>query len=165
MYRVYRETVVRTTLERCFDLSRSIDFHKDSMSATSEVPVNGRITGLIEAGEFVEWEACHLFVRQRLSSKITEMVRPYYFIDVMVDGAFKSFSHKHKFVRHKSNEVLMIDDFHYEVPLGILGRFANFLFLNKYMENLLNVRDERIKTALETDEWKQYLPDQKGQPQ
>jgi ligand-binding SRPBCC domain-containing protein len=157
MYRIYLETIVRATLENCFDLSRSIDFHKDSMRHTNEVPVDGRLSGLVEAGEFVEWEATHMFVKQRLSSRITQMVKPHYFVDEMMDGVFKSFVHKHKFLRHKSNEVLMIDDFYYEVPLGILGSIANVLFLRRYMEKLIRIRNENIKRALETEEWKRFL--------
>lgn len=162
MYRIYQETIVQSTLQRCFDLSRSIDFHKESMTDTSEEPVAGRLTGLIEQGEFVEWKATHLFVRQRLSSRITKMERPYYFVDVMVKGAFKSFSHKHKFIKHRASEVIMIDDFRYEVPLGILGRLANFLFLKSYMEKLLESRSRQLKNALESGRWKEFITDCKG---
>jgi len=129
------------------------------MSKTNEVPVGGRLSGLIELGEFVEWEATHLFIRQRLSSKITEMVAPHYFVDVMVNGTFKSFRHRHEILKRKPGEVLMIDDFRYEVPFGILGRFANFLFLNKYMKGLIEARSQHIETALETDQWKEFISD------
>ncbi len=158
MYRIYLETIVKTPLETCFDLSRSIDFHKETMVHTNERPVDGRLSGLIEVGEFVEWEAKHLFVNQRLSSKITQMVRPHYFVDEMVSGAFKSFVHKHKFIRHKSDQVLMIDDFRYEVPLGVVGHFANFLFLERYLTRLITIRNEAIKSALEGDAWRKFLP-------
>lgn len=157
MYRIYRETRIKSTQQRCFDLSRSIDFHKGSMSHTDEVPVAGTTSGLIELGEWVEWEATHLFVRQRLSSKITKMDKPHYFVDEMVKGAFKSFHHKHEIKRINDNEVLMIDDFRYETPLWILGNIAYFLFLKKYMEKVIGSRCIAIKQALETDEWKKYL--------
>ena len=157
MYRIYLETIVRSSLENCFDLSRSIDFHKTSMTHTNERPVDGKLTGLVEAGEFVEWEATHLFVKQRLTSRITQMVKPHYFVDEMVDGAFKSFVHKHKFLRHRSEEVLMIDDFRYEVPLGLLGKIADTLFLRKYLEKLIRTRNECLKRTLETDEWRKFL--------
>lgn len=127
------------------------------MADTDEIPVGGRLHGLIGLGEFVEWEARHFFVRQRLSSKITKMVRPFYFVDEMVNGAFKSFWHKHKFIKHKSEEVLMIDDFRYEVPLGVLGQLANVLFLHKYMQKMLEVRSEKLKYALESELWKEYI--------
>lgn len=157
MYRIYLETIIRSTQHRCFELSRSIDFHKDSMSESNEIPVAGKTSGLIELGEFVEWEATHFFVRQRLSSKITEMVKPHYFVDEMVKGAFKSFSHKHEIRKLNENEVMMIDDFRYETPLGILGKIAYALVLKKYMEKMIRDRGIAIKHALETDEWKKYL--------
>jgi ligand-binding SRPBCC domain-containing protein len=127
------------------------------MTHTNEIPVAGRTTGLIEGGEFVEWEATHLFVRQRLASKITRMVNPQYFIDEMITGAFKSFSHKHEIRVIDDSKVLMIDDFSYELPLGALGHIAYILFLRRYMENLIEARSRRIKAALESDEWKTYL--------
>jgi len=157
MHRIYRETVIRSTPERCFDLSRSIDFHKESMSYSKEIPVAGRKTGLIELGEFVEWQATHLFIRQKLSSKITEMVRPYYFVDEMVSGAFKSFIHRHEVRRIDKETVVLVDDFWYEAPLGILGDIAIMLFLERYMKRLFEIRSLAIKTVLETDEWKKYV--------
>lgn len=157
MYRIYSETIVNASLENCFDLSRSIDFHVESMADSGERPVNGKVSGLIELGEFVEWEATHFFVRQRLSSKVTRMQRPHFFVDEMVNGAFKSFSHKHKFVRHKSSEVLMIDDFCYEVPLGVLGHIANFFIVERYMRHLITKRNLQIKRAFETGQWRKFL--------
>ena len=157
MHRIYRETIIKSTPERCFDLSRSIDFHRESMSYSREIPVAGRTTGLIELGEFVEWQAIHLFVRQKLSSKITEMVRPRYFVDEMVSGAFKSFVHRHEIRQLDKETVTLIDDFRYETPLGILGDIANILFLGRYMEKLFETRCRAIKTALETNEWKKYI--------
>jgi ligand-binding SRPBCC domain-containing protein len=157
MYRIYRETIIRTTPQRCFDLSRSIDFHKDSMAYSKEIPIAGKVTGLIELGEFVEWRATHLLVQQHLSSKITEMVKPHYFIDEMISGAFKSFSHRHEVREIDKDTVMLTDDFRYEVPLGLLGALANVLFLRRYMEKIFEIRSRAVKTALETDEWKRYV--------
>lgn len=157
MNRIYQETVIKTTPQKCFDLSRSIDFHKHSMSYSNEFPVAGKLTGLIEVGEFVEWEGTHPFVRQRLSSKITEMVKPHYFIDEMVNGAFRSFTHRHEVREIDKNTVMLIDDFRYKVPLGILGRIVNVLFLRRYMEKIIKQRSFATKSALESNEWRKYV--------
>lgn len=157
MYRIYNEIIVRASLENCFDLSRSIDFYVEAMGDTNERPVNGKTRGLIELGDLVEWEGKRMFVKRRVSSKITYMKRPHFFVDEMVNGGLKSFSHKHKFVRHKSSEVLMIDEFRYEVPLGVLGRIVNYLFFERYMRELLVKRSRKIKGALESDQWRRFL--------
>jgi len=141
-------TTINAPIERCFDLSRSIDLHTDSMKHTGEKAIAGRTSGLIELGETVTWEAKHLGIRQRLTSKITEFEFPDYFVDEQVSGAFKSFRHEHRFVQ-QDNQTLMTDIFSFESPLGVLGRLANVLFLKSYMKRLLLKRNLLIKQVAE----------------
>jgi hypothetical protein len=39
-----------------------------------------------------------------------------------------------------------------------LGNLADALFLRRYMERLLEVRNNVIKEAAESDTWRKYLP-------
>lgn len=148
MPHIYLKTIIDAPQKICFDLARSIDLHKASMSHTNEKAVAGRTSGLIGKGEFVTWQATHFFMKQQLSSKITEMEEPVYFVDEMISGAFKSMRHKHEFV-HAGETTLMIDDFTYEVPYGFLGQFFNQVVLEKYMRNLLIARNREIKRMAE----------------
>lgn len=142
------KTCINAAIELVFDLSRSVDLHQLSTAQTGEKVVGGRKTGLIEMGESVSWEGRHLGVRQRLTSRITSFDRPDYFVDEMVRGAFKSFRHEHMFIQ-KGDFTIMTDIFSYEVPFGVLGRAANYLFLYNYMEDLLLKRNEVIKEYAE----------------
>lgn len=142
------QTHINADLQLCFDLARNIDFHKESLKHTDEIPVNGTTTGLIELGEWVTWEARHFGFVQHLTSKITEFDSPNYFVDEMVFGAFKSFRHEHIFKKAKEG-TLMIDKFYFESPLGILGKFANVIFLKRYMRKLLETRSKALKTKAE----------------
>ena len=141
-------TFISAPIERCFDLSRSIDLHADSMKHTGEKAIAGRTTGLIELGETVTWQAKHFGIRQTLTSKITEFNRPNYFVDEQVSGAFKSFRHEHR-LAWQNGQTLMTDTFSFQSPLGPLGRLANILFLKSYMKRLLLKRNEIIKQAAE----------------
>src|SRR6185503_1438644 len=143
------ETLINAPIERCFDLSLSIDLHTDSMKHTGERAIAGRTSGLIELGETVTWEARHFGIRQTLTSKITEFDCPNYFVDEQVTGAFKSFRHEHKF-RRQDSKTLITDIFSFESPLGFLGQVANALFLKSYMKKLLLKRNQIIKQAAET---------------
>lgn len=67
-----------------------------------------------------------------LESKITEFDSPNYFFDEMQRGSFKSFRHEHIF-DERDRQTLMTDLFDYKSPLGLLGKFADWLFLKKYM--------------------------------
>ena len=149
-------TIINAPIERCFDLSRSIDLHKTSTSNTNEEAVAGKTEGLIELGESVTWEATHFGLRQSLTSKITKMDRPSYFVDEMVQGAFRSFRHEHRF-KEQEGRTIMIDHFSYRSPLGLLGVLADKLFLEQYMRNFLEERNMVIKQYAETDLWMEVL--------
>jgi ligand-binding SRPBCC domain-containing protein len=99
-------------------------------------------------GETVTWRAKHFGIWQNLTSKITDYNYPTFFADEMVSGAFKSFRHEHHFSVIEPG-TLMKDLFVFESHLGVLGEMANWLFLKKYMTNLLIDRNRVIKRAAE----------------
>lgn len=142
------QTLINADINTCFDLSRDIDFHQESLKHSNERAIAGRTSGLIELGESVTWEAKHFGITQRLTSKITEFNRPYYFVDEMVSGAFESFKHEHIFEKTQDG-TLMIDKFHFKSPYGLLGAFVNILFLKRYMRSLLSIRNSFLKSAAE----------------
>jgi len=142
------QTLINANINTCFDLSRDIDFHQESLKHSNERAIAGRTSGLIELGESVTWEAKHFGITQRLTSKITELNKPYYFVDEMVSGAFESFKHEHIFEKTQDG-TLMIDKFHFKSPYGLLGELVNILFLKRYMRSLLSIRNSFLKSAAE----------------
>ena len=149
-------TVIHAPIERCFDLSRSIDLHKRSTAGTGEEAIGGITSGLIGMGQYVTWRARHFGVRQTLTSRITGYEYPVYFRDEMEQGVFKMICHDHVFERAGGN-TLMKDRFEFESPAGILGVIANKLVLEKYVRNFLIRRNAVIKEAAESENWKKIL--------
>lgn len=143
------KTEIDADLQTCFDLARNIDFHQKSLEHSDEKAIAGKTSGLIGLGEWVTWEAKHLGFVQHLTSKITEFDSPNYFVDEMVFGVFKSFRHEHIF-KASSNKTIMLDKFYFESPYGIVGKFANWLFLKRYMKNLLKKRNLYLKQTAES---------------
>ncbi len=143
-------TLINADIEKCFDLARNIDFHKESLQHSSEKAIAGKPSGFIDLDESVTWEAKHLGFKQRLTSKITEFNSPNYFVDEQVSGAFKSFRHEHIF-HNENGKTLMIDKFYFQSPLGVFGRLINFLFLENYMIKLLKTRNSYLKKKAELD--------------
>ena len=143
------ETIIDADIKTCFDLARNIEIHQESLKHSGEIAVAGRTSGLIELSETVTWEAKHFGFVQHLTSKITEFKNPDYFVDEMVSGAFKSFRHEHHF-KKRGNKTIMADIFYFESPYGILGKLANWLFLKKYMVNLLRTRNAFLKEKAES---------------
>jgi len=143
-------THINAPIERCFYMARSIDLHLISTQQTGEQAIAGRTSGLIEPGETVTWRAKHFGVWQTLTSKVTEFNYPYSFTDEMVSGAFKSFRHEHIFTAI-NKQTVMRDIFVFESPYGIIGEWVNYLFLGRYMSNLLEKRNRVIKDVAEND--------------
>jgi len=156
MPEIILKTLINSKIEICFDLSRSIDFHKISTSKTNEKAIDGKTSGLIDIDETVTWEATHFGIRQKLTSKITEFERPNYFVDKQIKGIFKSLIHLHKFEK-KENGILMTDIFEFESPLGVIGRIFNKLILTDYLKKFLLERNRMIKEFAENDKWKLVL--------
>ena len=156
MPRIELRTEIKANKEIVFDLARSIDLHKISTEHTNETAIAGKTNGLIELNESVTWRAKHFGLYQILTSKITEFDRPNYFADEMVSGAFSEFKHEHHF-ENLNGGTLMTDFFDYKSPLGILGKLADKIFLEKYMIDLLSERNRIVKEFAESDKWKQIL--------
>jgi ligand-binding SRPBCC domain-containing protein len=144
------ETYINAPIERCFDLSLSVDAHGDSMAHTHERPIAGVTTGMMRLGDSVTWEAVHFGIKQHLTSKITAYERPHRFTDEMVQGIFRKLHHTHEFVAQPPG-TLMLDTFTFQAPLGILGRVAETLFLTRYMKNLLLSRNHYLKQMAEAE--------------
>ncbi len=156
MPKIRLETRIKADINIVFDLARSIDLHTVSASQTNEEAIAGKTTGLVEFGDSITWKAKHFGVTQKLTSRITVVEKPTYFADEMVKGAFKRFTHDHYFSQ-ENGIVLMKDLFDYKAPLGLIGKLADLLFLEKYMTDFLNKRNAVIKEFAETEKWRELL--------
>ena len=126
-----------------FDLARNIDTHKNSMAHSREQAVAGVTSGLIALGEEVTWRAWHFGVPLRMTSRITQMEAPDYFVDEQVKGPFRHFRHVHEF-SHDSSGTTMVDRIEFTAPFGPLGRLVEKLVLVRYLQNLIDTRNRHL---------------------
>ena len=143
MSRLELITVIPAPIERCFDLSRDIDAHRGSMAASGEEAVGGTTTGLIDLGGEVTWRARHFGLVWQMTSRITEMRRPTWFVDEMRHGPFRSFRHEHHFER-RGEATVMQDVVHYQLPLGLPGVLVDAVGIRWYLRHLLTVRNNYL---------------------
>lgn len=145
---IHLTTHIDAPINKCFELSISVDVHQQSTGNTREKAIAGVTSGMMELNDTVTWEAVHFGVKQKLTSKITKYQYPFYFVDEMVDGAFKKIYHQHVFTE-SGNTTTMTDIFEYAAPLGVFGKLAEKLFLNRYLKNFLIERNNYIKLLAE----------------
>jgi len=144
----YFECRTRTSLPKAelFDLARSIDAHKNSMARSREEAVSGVTSGLISLGEEVTWRAWHFGLPIRMTSRITEMRAPDYFVDEQVKGPFRSFRHVHEF-HEDPGGTTMIDRISFRAPFGPIGRVAESLVLARYLRWLIEARNAYLAAS------------------
>lgn len=131
-----------------FDMARNIDIHQVSMAQSRERAVAGVTSGLISVGEEVTWRAWHFGLPLRMTSRITQMMVPDYFIDEQVKGPFKGFRHVHEF-NHDSDGTTMIDRIEFTAPFGLIGLFVEKLFLARYMQKIIETRNSHLVGSFE----------------
>jgi len=141
-------TEIHAPIERCFDLCRDLDVHTRTLPHTRERLVGEKTGGMAELGDVLVFEATHLGVRQRLSSRIVEFDRPVLFADEALSGAFSSLRHVHAFTS-VNGKTLMRDNLAWTSPLGLLGVLADALFLKRYMLRFLVTRNRNLKAIIE----------------
>jgi ligand-binding SRPBCC domain-containing protein len=148
-------TNIAAPIERCFDLSRSIDLHTTSTNWTGERAIAGTTSGLIGPDQEVTWQGRHFGLRIHHTSRISAFDRPRHFQDCMVRGSFKSFRHDHYF-QTVAGHSRMTDLLVFEAPLGLLGGLVESV-LDRHMRSLLNRRNRCIKRVAESDAWQSFL--------
>ncbi|MBI1342091.1 MAG: cell division protein [Terrimonas sp.] len=156
MRKIHLTTFIAAPYQRVFDLSRSIDLHKESMKKYREQAVSGIRFGLIEEDEMVTWQARHLGKTRMMRVKVTEMKKYERFVDEQNEGNFKMMRHEHYF-KPCDNGTIMIDIFEYDMPYGNLGKLIDSLFLFRYITRLLELRNQTIKEFAEGEQWKRLL--------
>jgi ligand-binding SRPBCC domain-containing protein len=154
---IYLTTEINAPVQRCFDLSRSIDLHILSTHKTQEKAIAGITSGLISLNEEVTWRARHFGIWQQLTTCITAFNSPTFFEDKMVKGAFKKMEHQH-FFEQQGIITIMKDQFYFEAPFGAIGRIVSKCILAHYLHSFLRERNELIKRAAESNQWKSILP-------
>lgn len=155
MGKISIEIYIQAPIERCFDLSRSVDLHIESASWTGEIAIAGITKGLMGASDVVTWRARHFWIRQELSTQITIFDRPKHFRDSQTKGVFKRFDHDHYF-EPQNDGTLVKDVFDFECPLGPVGKLADF-FVGRHLEKFLKTRNQLIKKVAESDDWQSFI--------
>lgn len=145
------QTEINADLKTCFDLARDIGFYQKSIKKSNEIPIGGKVSGLVEANDLITWEANHLGFVKHITLEVTEFKEPVLFVDEIVHGDFKAYRHEHIFQK-SGNQTIMIDNFFFESGNGLIGRLKDWLFLKKYMLKSLKSRNKILKDIAERNQ-------------
>ncbi len=142
-------TNIKAPPQRCFDLSRDVDFHQRSLEGSQETAIAGRTSGLMELNDQVTWRAKYFGVYHLHTARITRLEPPVYFRDEMTRGRFKEFVHDH-FFETLGSGTRMRDAIEFRSPLGALGSLVDLLVLRNYLRRLIEARSCAIRIEAES---------------
>jgi hypothetical protein len=166
MIRIDETTTIEAPIQRCFDLSRSVEVHllRNVHSGEQALAINGLTSGLQGLADRVTWRAKHFGFWHNLTNEVTAINSPTYFQVTMNKGIFRSMQADHYFrtlpssATETTEMTEMTDHFRIASPPPILGLLAEKLFLRRYMLALIRERNAVIKQLAESSDWKFYIP-------
>lgn len=145
-----RSTIIATDPHTAFDVSLDVDLHLKSFEDSDESIVGGVRHGGMQLGDDVTWRARHFGIWWTMTSTITEYDRPRRFVDEQKKGPFRRFRHVHEFEAIDDSTTMMRDSIEFEAPLGVLGRIAEKVALERYLPKLIDQRNRVLAEHFET---------------
>jgi len=150
--------LIHAPIDRCFALSTSLAIVQRELKMH---PVEGRVNGLVTAGDTIRWEGMQLGFRNYHVSLIVPETwnPPHFFQDRMIAGRFRSFTHDHHFTQ-TTEGTRLDDEVRFSMKLIWGGNLAGRAIVAPHIRGLLHRRFHLLKRLAESDEWRQYLSHQ-----
>ena len=151
------EALVAAPVRRCFDLTRSVEAHRDSSTSIGGRPVAGKVSGLSGPGDETTWSARFFGVRFRVRTRIVAMEAPDWFREERAAGLPRTFEHLYRF-RAEGDRTRVHDRFRFGLPLGAAGDLAAAALLRPRLAEAQRRRLDWLRRTCEGDGWTAYLP-------
>ncbi len=155
MYNVKDSVHIHAPIGRVFLLSTSVEIVRQTLGMR---PVAGRTTGMVVAGDTVEWRGWKFGLPQRHTSVISGYEAPVFFQDTQLRGRFARFQHDHH-LQFVDGYTLATDKVRFSLPFGPLGKLVAGKIMVPYVATLLAQRFALLKRIAEGNEWRHYLPE------
>ncbi len=98
------------------------------------------------AGQIIEYHVAPVLgIKLHWVTEITHVKAGEYFVDEQRFGPYAFWHHQHILEDTQEGGTLMKDLVHYKLPLGILGKAANTLFVKKQLESIFNYRHQKLE--------------------
>lgn len=148
---------IHAPLERCFDLTRSVDVHVYTSRTIAGRAIGGKRHGLAALGDQTTWSARFFGIRCALTTEIQRCEAPHHLTDWLRHGAFLEFGHHYRLLELRTGQVELEDAFTFRSPGGWLGRVFDEWVLRPVMRRVMESRLDDIKRLAESDGWNVFL--------
>ena len=106
--------------------------------------------GKMYPGQLIEYYVRPLLgIKLHWVTEITHVQELQFFVDEQRFGPYKFWHHKH-FLKQVDGGVEMFDLVHYQLPLGLLGKLGNELFVKKQLQQVFDYRFKVVDKLFNT---------------
>ncbi|MDF7797866.1 SRPBCC family protein [Pontiellaceae bacterium B1224] len=151
MYTLHKETIVNTTLDQAWDFIRNpANLNKITPEDMAFEIISDLPEEMFE-GQLVEYRVkIPMIGTKPWLSELKHIVPQSSFVDEQKIGPYKLWYHYHG-IEACAEGVRFIDRVTYEVPFGIIGKWAHALFIRKTLERIFKHREHCFNTLFTPD--------------
>jgi ligand-binding SRPBCC domain-containing protein len=148
IYKLSKETVVDTTLERAWEFIRNPANLNRMAPEDMRFTIVSDIPEEMSEGMRIEYRVRIPFLgRRKWISELRDIAAESSFVDVQLTGPYKSWHHFHS-IERVGNGIRFIDRVTYEMPFGLIGCLAHALFVGRTLERIFSFREQRLHELL-----------------
>ena len=108
---------------------------------SSPIPIN--------KGSLIDYTIRILGFSVHWRTLITSYDPPHGFVDEQIKGPYVLWHHRHSFKKENGGGTMIRDTVRYAVPLGIIGRFLNLIWIRKDLKDIFAYRRKFIANKFE----------------
>jgi ligand-binding SRPBCC domain-containing protein len=146
VYTIYREQFLPITLEEAWSFFSSPDNLRKITPphmGFNILSISGG--GRMYAGQIIRYKVKVLpMMAMHWVTEITHVREPFFFVDEQRVGPYALWHHQHHF-EEVPGGVMIIDEVHYAIPFGMLGRLANRLFVQREVNSIFDYRHKTLE--------------------
>ncbi len=144
MYQLKRKQIVKTDLKTCWDFFSSPQNLKRITPPYMGFNIKFDLPEKMYEGLMIEYSVKPVLgIPMTWITEIKTVKDNLFFVDEQRKGPYKIWHHEHLF-KEVEGGIEMTDIVSYELPLGILGKFAHTLFVKKQFEGIFNFRIKMV---------------------
>lgn len=153
---IHLTNFIAAPIERVFDLSRNLTIYKLMLQGRKEQFSSGAASMFINQGETLTFHAKHFGKTRLVTTRVMDLKKPSSFVQEQVKGDLLHFKHEHHF-KSVENGTIMIDLIDFDGPRDVIGKVAAKLYLKKYLERFIGMRNSLIQQYAESEKWRALL--------
>ena len=144
MYQLKRTQFVKTDMKTCWDFFSRPDNLKKITPEYMGFDIKVDLPEKMYEGLMIEYTVKPVLgIPMTWVTEIKTVKDNLFFVDEQRKGPYKIWHHEHHF-KEVDGGIEMTDIVSYEIPLGIIGRLAHYLFVRKKLESIFNYRIQMI---------------------